>query len=207
MKTVQNLVAPLRAIGICAALAALSMSAVQAQPYDPPFTTAVPAALEVPAGNQPYLKAAAVGTQNYLCMPTGWSFVGPQATLFIDAPLGQARLRQQVATHFLSPNPDANGTPRATWQSSFDTSAVWARAIGTSSDAAAPGAIPWLLLQVEGAKDGPTGGAALSKTTYIQRINTTGGVSPTGACVVGDRAFVPYTADYVFYARSERGNR
>jgi hypothetical protein len=38
--------------------------------------------------------------------------------------------------------------------------------------------------------------------TYIQRINTKGGVAPSDACnsaFAGSRKMVPYQADYVFY--------
>jgi hypothetical protein len=55
------------------------------------------------------------------------------------------------------------------------------------------------LLKVEGAEQGPNGGSLLSQTTFIQRVNTSGGIAPTGACTVGATAFVPYTTDYVFY--------
>jgi hypothetical protein len=84
----------------------------------------------------------------------------------------------------------------------LDTSAVWANPIANSADAAEHGAIPWLLLQVVGSQKGPAGGSALSETTYIQRVNTTGGIMPTGACTVGARSFVPYTADYVFFRKA-----
>jgi hypothetical protein len=47
---------------------------------------AVPADLEVPAGNTLFLRGHATGTQNYICLPTdssfAWAFFGPQATLF-----------------------------------------------------------------------------------------------------------------------------
>jgi Protein of unknown function (DUF3455) len=50
---------------------------------------------------------------------------------------------------------------------------------------------------------GPTGGATLTQTTFIQLVNTVGGVTPPTGCDtlpdVGHKAFVPYTADYVFY--------
>jgi hypothetical protein len=73
----------------------------------------------------------------------------------------------------------------------------------TSSDPAfvAPGAIPWLLLQVVGAQKGPTGGETLTATTFIQRVKTSGGVAPStcNSSNVGMEAFVPYTADYFFY--------
>jgi hypothetical protein len=43
----------------------------------------------------------------------------------------------------------------------------------------------------------------LSKTTFIQRVNTAGGVAPTTACTeAGAIAFVPYTTDYIFYRAS-----
>jgi hypothetical protein len=155
-----------------------------------------------PAGNKAFLEGHAIGTQNYICLPSGaafaWILFGPQATLFNDED-------KQIITHFLSANPDEAGVARATWQHSGDTSAVWGLAVETSSDAnfVAPGAIPWLRLQVVGAEDGPNGGHKLSATTVIQRLNTAGGIAPATGCVqatdVGKRALVPYTADYFFY--------
>lgn len=56
-------------------------------------------------------------------------------------------------------------------------------------------------------KVGPTGGDVLANTTFVQRVNTSGGVAPSTGCAssadVGRKAFVPYTADYFFY-RSAR---
>jgi hypothetical protein len=63
------------------------------------------------------------------------------------------------------------------------------------------------LLQVTGTQDGPTGGRALAATTFIQRLNTSGGTAPSTGCTpsdVGKRAFVPYTADYFFYSADGR---
>jgi len=64
-------------------------------------------------------------------------------------------------------------------------------------------AIPWVKLQVVGTQDGPNGGDALSRTTFIQRLNTEGGLAPkTGGDTpkdIGGKRFVPYTADYFFY--------
>lgn len=161
----------------------------------------VPSDLAVPAGNKVFLKGYAIGTQNYICLPSGWTFLGPQATLFITLPWINGEIHQQIATHFLGANPYEGGTFRPAWQSSLDTSAVWGRAIANSSDPnfVAPDAIPWLLVQVVGAQSGPTGGSSLSQTTFIQRVNTAGGVRPTTACTVGDIALVPYTTDYFFY--------
>ena len=162
----------------------------------------VPSAIQVPAGAKAFLEGHAVGTQNYICLPSAsafaWTFFGPQATLFKDN-------GGQIITHFLSPNPDENGTARATWQHSKDTSTIWAVAIASSSDLrfVAPGAIPWLLLRVVGDKPGPSGSDQLLETTHIQRLNTSGGVAPSTGCSraadVGTKALVYYTADYVFY--------
>jgi len=54
------------------------------------------------------------------------------------------------------------------------------------------------LVKVVGTQDGPTEGDRLSETTFIQRLNTAGGVAPTTACTVGAMALVPYTAEYFF---------
>jgi Protein of unknown function (DUF3455) len=164
----------------------------------------VPSNIEVPAGNTAFLEGRAVGTQNYICLPSGWTFFGPQATLFND-------LNEQVITHFLSPNPDESGTPRATWQHSGDTSTVWAMAIASYSNPGfdARGDIPLLLLQVVGDQVGPTGGHTLTATTFIHRLNTSGGVAPSTGCIlsdVGKRALVPYTADYFFYSAADEGH-
>ena len=173
----------------------------------------VPDALKVPEGNSAFLEGHANGTQDYICLPCpntittaatcpasgfAWAFFGPQATLSDNN-------QEQIITHFLSPNPSESGTPRATWQDSQDTSSVWAKAMATSSDPAfvAPGAIPWLLLQVAGSQAGPTGGSTLTATTFIQRLNTSGGVAPSTGCAVstdaGNKALVPYMANYFFF--------
>ena len=170
----------------------------------------VPAKIKVPAGNKAFLEGHGVGTQNYICLPSGtagvkFTLFTPQATLFNDDD-------KQITTHFFSPNPDEDGTIRATWQHSRDTSAVWAKVApdGASIDPAfvAPDAIPWLLLEVAGDKEGPTGGHKLTATTFIQRLNTSGGVAPSTGCDsfadVGKQAFVPYTADYFFYKKAPK---
>jgi hypothetical protein len=198
----------LRLTTCAAALAvAFTVSLPQLAHADHVTPPPVPSDIQVPAGNKAFLEGHAVGTQDYICLPSGWTFFGPQATLFNDHD-------KQIITHFLSPNPDESGTPRATWQHSRDTSTVWAVAIASSSDSAfvAPDAIPWLLLQVVGAQDGPTGGDKLSETTFIQRLHTSGAVVPSTGCTlsidVGKKELVSYTADYFFYkaAKSEEKN-
>ncbi|GIJ69095.1 DUF3455 domain-containing protein [Virgisporangium ochraceum] len=60
------------------------------------------------------------------------------------------------------------------------------------------GTIPWLLLTTTVEKGKP--GQELSNVTHISRVNTSGGVGPTGACTAGTTQKVPYGADYVFWA-------
>ena len=177
---------------------------VHANPHLEPLL--VPPNLQVPAGHKVFFVGHAVGTQQYICLsPGAWTFFGPQATLFDDN-------EKQVTTHFLSPNPSpddplGSDTPRPTWQHSKDTSAVWAAPIASSSDSAfvAPGAIPWLLLEVVGAEEGPTGSHKLTAATFIQRLNTVGGVAPLTDCTLGQKELVPYEADYFFYKAAKSG--
>ncbi len=188
--------------------------AAAAQVTPPP----APTQITPQAGNSAFLLGSAEGTQGYVCLPSGagasWTVNGarPEATLFTKV-FGQD---VEIITHFLSPNTHPNQfapSPlpfgNATWQSSFDSSKVWAQVTGSipagSDQSSCPnsGSIACLLLQVIGADNGPAGGRLLSKTTFIQRLNTNGGSAPATGCSlpsdVGKQALVPYTADYYFY--------
>jgi len=158
----------------------------------------LPGVIQPPAGHHAYRQGHAVGTQDYVCLSGGWASpaYGPQATLFNDDD-------DQVMTHFLSPNPEESNTPRPTWQDSRDSSTVWANPVPGAAVTPDASAIPWLLLQVVGAANGPSGGDRMAGTTFIQRINTTGGLRPTSPCVEGAKALVPYTADYLFYGADD----
>ncbi len=174
-----------------------------------------------PAGTSAFLLGHGVGTQGYVCLPTttgaSWtvSNARPEATLFTHV-FGEA---VQIITHFLSPvvNPNDVG-PRpsrfgdATWQSSSDSSRVWAQkqkfvTAGTEASCPNSGAIDCLLLQVIGSDEGPAGGRLLTKTTFIQRLNTNGGSAPGTGCLVfadvGKQVLVPYSADYYFFRNDQ----
>jgi len=184
----------------------------------PSPTTTIPP----PAGNSAFLLGHGVGTQGYVCLPTGvggasWTVNGarPEATLFTHI-FGEA---VQIITHFLSPvvNPNDIGPKPSrfgdvTWQSSFDSSRVWAQkqkfvTAGTEASCPNSGAIDCLLLQVIGSDEGPAGGRSLTKTTFIQRLNTNGGSAPATGCLVtgdvGKQVLVPYSADYFFFRNDQ----
>jgi hypothetical protein len=199
--------------------AALTVALAQSAHAAPIIVPDVPDGLKVDAPNHPFRLGKAKGTQNYVCLPAGvdaagnpafaWKLFTPEATLFNDDPSDP----KQLITHFFSPNPDeTNANPftdfhpvRAAWQDSKDTSTVWARTFKASDSAVVTkGAIPWLKLTVVGFRHGPTGGDALTGTTFIQRVNITGGVAPPDDTCdspeeVGSQAFSDYTADYIFY--------
>ena len=166
----------------------------------------VPPGLEIDEGNVPFLVGHGDGTQNYVCAPCDktlancplgvrFNLFTPQATLFDDD-------GSQLTTHFFSPNPAEGGVIRVTWEDSRDSSRAFAKllkAVTVRLDS-----VDWLKLDVKntGTLAGPTGDR-LTKTTFIQRVNTVGGVAPTTGCQTSDdlghQAFIHYTADYVFY--------
>jgi hypothetical protein len=193
-------IAMLGGISLTAALGTAFSQSASAHELDPPR---VPPTLVVETGNKVAFIGHGVGTQNYVCLPSGTGFAyalfTPQATLF-------DRADREIITHFFSPNPDEQGAIRATWQNSRDASTVWAQAFVPPSfdpNFVARNSVPWLVLKVVGKKEGPRGGDALTDTTFIQRINTQGGVAPATGCAspadVGNKQFVQYTADYVFF--------
>jgi hypothetical protein len=185
-------------VGLAIALCATASAA------DPIAAPVVPTKIRVPEGYKPFLAGHAIGTQNWMCVaaltPTGgdWVFIGPQATIYDGD-------RLQILTHYQSKNPDQGDAIQAEWQSSRDTSGVWATRVDGSLDPdyVAPGAIEWLLLRVTGFQFGPTGGDRLTSARYIQRVNTVGGAKPAAAdCYSGTlntRQLVYYEADYFFY--------
>src|SRR5271157_4214665 len=189
-----------------------------AQYVTPPPT---PPAITAPAGNSAFLVGHAFGSQGYVCLPDGaggtsWTInrSRPEATLFTKF-FGQD---VQIITHFTSINANPNGKllpvslgGNATWQSSFDTSKVWAAVLGPhsipagSDQASCPnaGSIPCLLLESIGNQQGPTGGSLLANVTFVQRLNTKGGSAPTSACTVGQTQLQGYSADYFFYHKDQ----
>jgi hypothetical protein len=167
-------------VGLAALAAALPLAA-----HAKPTTPDAPAGIQPPDGHRPYLTAHAVGVQIYGCNGTSWSLIAPRADLYGDN-------GQLIATHFAGPS----------WQAK-DGSKVMARR-AADPVTVDPTAIPWLLLESTSATAG-SDGDRLAGTTYIQRIDTTGGLAPAAAdcnaATAGDQAEVDYTADYVFWKK------
>lgn len=129
-----------------------------------------------------YLVLHAIGVQKYRCQANGtWLFTDPEAILYktTGAP-------KPVGTHFLN---FSTGLP--VWQFKSGSSVEAAR---TQTMPAGAGDIAWLLLEAVATSPG-----RLGHTTWIQRLNTSGGVAPTGTCTPGATTAVPYRADYFFW--------
>jgi len=165
----------------------------------------VPGTLQVPEGNEAFLIGHAFGSQDYVCAASGagvaFVLTTPEAVLF-DNPA------RRVINHFFSPNPVEGGTIRATWQSTRNSSVFWGKLVhaatfATDPDFVAQDAIAWVLLSRAGVLEGSGNGDNLAVATFVQRVNTVGGLAPSIGCNspvdIGKTAFVPYEADYVFY--------
>ena len=134
-----------------------------------------PAALAVPDGNKLTGVFSAHGVQTYTCTDGAWKLLEPAATL-------SDKRGRTVALHSRGP----------VWVSTVDGSAVNATAIANSPRT---GTIPELLLQATATR----GTGVFADVSYIQRLNTKGGVAPATACTGTDQVGVKYTATYAFY--------
>jgi hypothetical protein len=138
----------------------------------------VPAALQAPADECLKVQALGTGVQIYTCVAAAWVLKAPEADL-LD------RHGKFVGNHFLGP----------TWQWRDGSKVKGAAAAKVASPDPASN-VPWLLLNVTT----QAGDGELSDVRHIQRLHTTGGVAPAGACTTeGEELRVPYTADYLFY--------
>lgn len=136
-----------------------------------------PEAVKVPDGNRPLTTYFGDGVQIYGCTNGAWALIQPAAVL--------SKHGQPVAIHSKGP----------VWTSTVDGSTVGAAAAASSPR---EGAIPELLLKA----NLNNGTGIFGKVTYIQRLNTRGGLAPAGACAEGAQTAVHYTADYAFWVAS-----
>jgi hypothetical protein len=153
--------------------------------------TPLPDNLNVPSAGVVVFKAHARGVQIYACAPRAndpssfeWSLKAPEAELRNED-------GEQIARHFAGPTWEAN-----------DGSRVIGEAV-ERANAPNPDAIPWLLLKATASE----GTGLFSGVTYIQRLETVGGVAPIDGCdpsTAGAERRVPYEATYAFAYRAAR---
>jgi hypothetical protein len=166
---------------------------VAAQGY-PATAESVPSNLKAPAGSVLLFELQAQGVQIYTCEADPgdasafvWTFTAPEAEL-----LNQHG--EVVGKHFTGP----------TWEG-LDGSAVVGAGL-ERADAPDAGSIPWLLLQATE----HSGIGAFSTITYVQRLDTSGGVAPAEGCDAdheGDLVRQPYEATYAFYYPTTPGSQ
>lgn len=111
--------------------------------------------------------------------PIQWVLKAPQADLFDAA-------NQKIGTHYAGP----------TWESTDGSKVVGTKIASAASPTS--GNIPWLLLQAKST----SGMGVFTKVTYVQRLDTQGGVAPADGCDAGHlgaESPVSYEANYVFY--------
>jgi len=145
----------------------------------------IPEQIKVPAGYGPVLTVHAKGDQIYQCsLNSGeysWQTLAPDAKLFDE----QGNI---VGNHTAGPLWDYK-----------EGSQVVGKVLKKIE--MAPGSsISWLLVEVVSHK----GDGLFSNVSYINRINTQGGLPPSSGCDAnhpGGEKRVPYTADYVFYGK------
>jgi Protein of unknown function (DUF3455) len=160
--------------------------AVPAAAVAGPAAPSVPGDIAVTGPHKPYLVAHAEGVQIYSCSSVAdgyaWRLLAPRATLTGEngKPLG---------SHY--------GGPK--WEAHDGSIVAAARDGGARVD---PTAVDWLRLKATSTTAGADGDR-LAATTYIQRINTVGGLAPAAPdCdedTVTEQREIPYSADYVFF--------
>jgi hypothetical protein len=143
----------------------------------------IPDAIKVPAGHGPVLSVHAKGDQIYQCSLNGgvysWQLQAPDARLF-DM---QGHI---VGNHYSGPVWEYKEGSRVVGQ------------VVSKIDIDPDTSISWLLVKVIAHK----GKGLFSEVSFINRINTHGGLSPQPGCDsnhLGGEKRVPYTADYIFY--------
>ncbi|MFD7605853.1 DUF3455 domain-containing protein [Streptomyces mirabilis] len=179
MKLAKRLVLTTTAVAAVTAGTLFSATVGQAATSQPARTGVdVPAALKVPDGNRLTGVFSAAGVQTYTCADGAWKLLEPAATLWAK----NDRTHRPVALHSRGP----------VWVSTVDGSAVNAAAIANSPKT---GTIPELLLQSTATR----GTGVFAGVSYVQRLDTHGGVAPTTACTGTDQISVRYSATYAFY--------
>lgn len=146
-----------------------------------------PGIITVPAGNSVFLVGHATGVQIYVCKAKAddpskleWSFTAPEADLTNEK-------GEKIAKHYRGP----------TWEANDGSKVIGEK----KAEVPKPGTIPWLLLKAKS----NVGPGTFAKVTYIQRVDTEGGVAAAAGCDQADtEARVEYKAKYYFYVLGHR---
>jgi hypothetical protein len=134
--------------------------------------------LEVPEGNSLAYRIYGIGVQEYSWNGTSWVLGGLIANLYSDP-----NYQGKVGTH--------HGGP--TWISNSGGLVIGEKDYGCLPD---PTSLTWQRLHA----DEIDGVGMFSDTTFIQRLNTSGGTAPIyPGTYDGEPVSVPYTAEYFFY--------
>lgn len=140
--------------------------------------------IKVPAGNTELFTLHAKGEQIYQCV---WKENSYQWIVSPDAALTDAK-GETVGKHSKGP----------AWKYK-DGSQVIGK-ITQKTEGARSQIMPWLLIEAVAYK----GAGLLSTVSYINRVNTQGGLEPVLPCNnnhLGNEKPVAYTADYIFYGK------
>lgn len=148
----------------------------------------LPEPVRVPAGHVETMETVGVGEITYECREKKdmagafeWAFVAPVAVL-------NDMQKKAVGKYYAGPTWEAN-----------DGSKVTGKQVAVAP--ASAGNIPLQLVKAEPAM----GKGAMTGVSYIQRLETRGGVAPTVACDMatkGAKQQVAYQAKYVFYKQN-----
>lgn len=144
----------------------------------------IPEQIKPPTGNSPILTVHAKGDQIYQCSLNGgvysWQLQAPDAKLFDEQ-------GSVVGHHYSGP----------IWEYKEGSRVVGK--VLNKINIAPESSISWLLVKVVAHK----GNGLFSGVSFINRINTHGGLPPVSGCdanQLGGEKRVAYTADYIFYS-------
>ncbi|MFN0119668.1 MAG: DUF3455 domain-containing protein [Blastocatellia bacterium] len=168
------------AVLLCAALGLPPATSARTLDEIMPPTLPTPMcdAVNVPAGNKLVRRMYAKGVQIYKWNGASWTFVAPAADLYADP-----GFHGKIGTHYGGP----------TWESNSGGKVIGSVVARCAPD---PTSIAWLRLKAIST----SGPGVFRKITFIQRVNTSGGLAPvTPGTAIDEVVEVPYTTEYYFY--------
>jgi hypothetical protein len=146
----------------------------------------IPENLQAPSSEVVLLKALGKGKQIYACKAKAgaegqfeWVLDRPDATLSSED-------GARIGKHYKGPAWEATDGSKVTGQ------------VVQRMGAPAANAVPWLLLKAAS----HDGAGTFARVSYIQRVDTQGGVAPAEGCDkshVAAEVSVDYQANYIFY--------